>query len=375
MDLDVPTTTLEGVGPATAERFTQFGVETVADLLRATIDDLHAMVGGLASPEEVRRWRAAAAFLELNGMTNQWAEALAAGGLDSVEELALADGPTWRATLDAALAGGVTPDVPDDALLADLRVDAMRVHVTGAVQVTVGDLSGEPVGGADVTVGGRSATTDARGRARVSRVPLGRRLRLVVQAEGFEVEVLEDPAVLSDEFTVGVTAVELLPVEAGEPDPQFLSELDGDLLPPLAADSMTTEARGAAELREGDVLLVRKHYADGETAQLTSKFLEYRAGTFVAVSYRVPLADLPGDVELQDHVRRRGGAFEPVFVTPGKLALWKAQRRARRATAQAPPAQTIAEREVRMQAYEEALRLELARGSMTRGLAPPPEGA
>ncbi len=354
--MDTPVGEIEGVGPRTAQLFAAMGVYTASDLLRASAEGLHGAVRDVASLDEVRRWRAMAAFLQVAGMTNQWAEALAVAPFTSMQAIHHADHGALRDAFDTALASGVTPDAPDELTLAELRRDiAVLVH-TGAVNVTVRDESDAPVVGASLRVGVMRATTDARGRARITRIPLGRRTRLVVEQAGFAPAAVDLDAPLLDESHLGVKIVRLAPAEAGlaaGAAPATLSEYEGDVLPALSEHAMTSETRDGAALRERDVLMLRRFHENGTTAQVTSKFLEYRDGTFVAVSFRVERALLPPNALLRQHFQVRGGRLEPVAMNATRLDFHKAMRRARAAMAGRPPAQTIAERDARMHEYAE----------------------
>jgi len=293
-----------------------------------------------------------AAFLQVEGMSAQWAEALAKAGFDSLEAVHGAGRAPLRQALDAAVAAGTAPDAPDDAALAALQVDvAVLVH-TGALNVTVRDERGAPLAGAAVRAGARRVITDARGRARLLRLPLGRRVRLVVESAGHATATREVPHLLLDEFHLGAEIVSLVPEPAAAPR-RRLSEYDGDELPPLSAHAMITEARPAAGLRERDVLMLRRFYEDGTTAQLTSKFLDYGDGEFVAVSFRVPRSLLPADAAPRQHFLVRGGGLARIGMNATRLDLHKAARRARAAIAGHPPAQTIAERDQFIHEYLE----------------------
>jgi hypothetical protein len=352
---DSPVTLVEGIGAATARRLEDSGIFTVFDLLRAGAEDIHAAVHEVASLAQTLRWRAAAALLQVNGMTNQWAEALVAGGVDSIEQLHSATHAELRQALDAARAAGSIPDVPDDATLHALRVDAAVLQFTGAVNVTVRDDVDLPVAGAAVKVGALRGTTDARGRARIARIPLGRSARLVVEKTGFMTETLDLERPLLDESQVAVEVVQLVSAGAVAGATVHLSEYDGDLLPPLSVGAMTTEARAAGALRDRDILMLRRFYEDGTTAQLTSKYLEYRDGTWVAVSFRVPRSQLPSGAAVRQHFIYRRGRFDAIAMNATRLDLFKAMRRARAAGAGRPPAETIAEMDARMREHAELI--------------------
>jgi hypothetical protein len=324
-------------------------VYSVADLLRASAETLHGAVASIASLEETRRWRAMAAFLQVAGMTSQWAEALAVAPFTSLQALHHADRGALRQAFDTALAGGVIPAAPDELVLAEMRRDvAVLVH-TGALNLSVRDESDEPLAGALLKLGTLRATADARGRARIARIPLGRRTRLIVERAGFTTAVIELDAPLLDEAYVGVEVIHLEPAVAGAAaPPELLSEYDGDVLPALSEHGMTSETREGVPLRERDVLMLRRFHENGTTVQVTSKFLDFRDGSFVAVSFRVERALLPASAAVRQHFIVRSGRLERIPMNATRLDFHKAMRRARAAMAGRAPPQTIAERDARM---------------------------
>ena len=348
---DSPVTLIEGIGPAAQTGLGQIAVHNVFDLLRTSAEDLHAAVDGIASTREVERWRTMAAFLQVEGMTNQWAEALAQAGFPSIESLHQADAADVRSAFDAALASGASPDAPDEDSLTAMRLEFAVLAWSGAVNVTVLDEADSPIRGADVRVGVRHGRTDARGRVRLTRIPLGVRARVVASKDGFQTRTGEVEGLLRDEFHLGVELLRLEAAPTANPEPQRLSEYRGDVLPQLSAHAMTTEAHGEDELRDRDVFMLRRFYRDNTTAQLTSKYLEYEAGRFFALSYRVSRDRLPDGIREREHLLLRRGKFERVAMDALRLDVFKAMRRARAALRGRPPAQTLAEKDARMHAF------------------------
>ncbi len=351
---DSPVSLIEGIGPQIASRLEDCGVYTVFDLLRAAPPTIHAMVSDRASLEQAAGWRAAAGLLQIRAMTADWAEVLVRGGVTSPAAIcSRPHGELARILADGHQAG-VSADEPDAATIEDMRVDAAVLAHTGAVDVTLRDDAGEPIAEAEARVGDLTARSDSRGRFRITRIRLGQRQTLVVSHPGFETLAHELSALHVDHREVGVLVLPLERVAAGSAAPQVsarLSEYDGDELPALSADSFTTEARGASELREGDLLVLRLFYADETTAQLTSKFLDWEEGQFIVVSFRVPLTDLPAGAALGDHFFHRSGAFSKVRLHATRLDIFKAMRRARKQMSSRPLPETATEREASLREY------------------------
>ena len=339
----LPVTDLEGVGPASATALATISVHSVADVIRASAEHMHSVVSH-ASIDTVREWRAMALLMEVDQVTAQWAEALAKGGVASVETLRRKTPTQLVDVFAAARDANTIPDVPSAEQVVAMILDATEIHFTGRMCGTVRKTDGAPVAGAQVSCGGVSTVTDTRGRFRLIRIPLGATLRLRVEAQGYQPLSHDNPRVTRNDSVVDIQG---LVVEAATPGfaEARLSEYEGERLPPLVPDAMTTEARTDA-LRDGDVLVVHRFYQNGD-AQLVSKFIEYEAGRFFALHWRVPVADFPSTPGPKSVWRYRKQSLIPLALTPSKLAVLKAQRRRKAAFANRPTPETRVEWDTR----------------------------
>ena len=333
-------TEIEGIGPTTATELESIGVHTVADLFRASEQALHAATN--ASLETARRWRAMARFIEIEGVDNQLAEALADGGLETVEQLRIRTAEELGSMFTAAKGAGKIPDVPETEAVYAILLDATILDLTGALNGTVRDDEDEPLEGVTVRIGGGEWTTDARGRFRATRITLGATNQLVLEKEGYETLVFVNPPLLSDDAAVAVEVFELEPGlelegdEEAEEHGDELCEYEGDLLPPLSQHAMSTRSMGDAPLRDGDVLVVHKEYAGGDDVQLASKYLRYENGRYFTLHWRVAKSELPSGASLKDTLRYRGGEFRRIEkngAMPHRLRMLAAMRRVRKESA------------------------------------------
>ena len=357
-------TELEGIGPATATELEAIAVHKVADLFRASEQAIHAATS--ASLETARRWRAMARFIEIEGVDNQLAEALADGGLGSVEQVRFRTAAELGAMFTAAKDAGKIPDVPETEAVYAILLDATILDLTGALNGTVRDEEGSPIEGVTVRIGGGEWSTDVRGRFRATRITLGPANQLVLEKEGFETLVFVNPPIVTDDATIAVEVFVLEPapevVEDDDTPTEYADELceyDGDLLPPLAPNAMTTRAMGDAPLRDGDVLVVHKEYAGGDDVQLSSKYLRYESGRFFVLNWRVPKSDLPSGTGLKDTVLHRAGDLRKIDGNPHRLLHLAAMRRVRNRMAGSPKPTTPMEIDAAIQARVEALLEEL----------------
>ncbi len=345
----LPVTWLEGIGPATAARLAQIDVHTVADLVRANVAQVSAAAGNRVSVETAERWRAMALLAEMEGADNQLVEALGRAGVLTTEEVWLRDVADLVAIFQQAESAGIIPAAPALDAVHAMRLDAAVLHLTASLNGTVLDTDGAPVEGARVDIGDRVYTTDDNGRFRANRIAQGRPVQLLVRHDGFESLLIEDVPVLADDALIRVSTFTLeFPLVTGETAAAIhLCEWEGDRLPPISHEPMTTRAMGGPDtLREGDVLVLHRYYAGGDDAQLASKFLQYDEGRFVTLNWRVPVGRLPQAHALKQVFRYRNGNFKRLDLSPSSLRHLLALRRARNTRARGAPPSTPMEVDV-----------------------------
>ena len=89
-----------------------------------------------------------------------------------------------------------------------------------------------------------------------------------------------------------------------------LDEFDGDILPPPTSFRADIERYGEDDLRDGDLLVVHDHLADGTEASLVSVFGALDHDRLVTRAYAVALDRLTGPTDPGQYYRFQGGAFE-----------------------------------------------------------------
>ena len=345
---DTPLSYIEGIGGRVEARLQELNLFFVFDLIRASAEQIHSALKDTHSVEQVRRWRAMALLLQVDAVDGQAAEALVRADVSSIEKLKDATRAELQQLFADAEQQGMIPTVPSDDDLVAMLLDATRIHFTGGLNATVRDTDGRPVAGARVRIGLVRVTTDVRGRFRVLRVPLGARQRLVIEHDEFRAHTVENPPLTAnnDLIRTEIYTVERVPAGAGAPR-ERLSEYDGDVLPPMSEIGMTSRQLTRADVRDRDLLVLHELAANGRDAQLVSKYRDYEGGRYLALKYRVPVADLPAGAAPRDAFLYRGGTFVPIKLTPSKLRTFRALRRAHKAFAGRPAPSTEMERDAR----------------------------
>lgn len=317
-NLQLPVSEIEGIGPRLAGLLEGAGLHVVGDLLRVPSNSIHAATDKLASVDQARAWRQMAALLEIPSMNPQWAEALVLAGLCTLTDLASTDFNQFVAHFDQAKATGKIPTVPDAATIAGIMAKATALANTGTVTGTVTDATPTPVAGARVQIGPAFVSTDARGRFRISQLPLRQKLLVVVSHpdRGADRKVLEaanTDAAIVHAFTLSPDSL-----------PYHRSQLDGQRLPKdFSAFPVKAEEMPAGAIRQDDLFKVILFYADGRHAKLTSKLLTFDDGVILVHWAKVPLQDLPAGIELRDHLIRRGNGWRKVVMNRQRLLKYK----------------------------------------------------
>lgn len=282
---------IPGVSPAQASAMAAVGVHLGSDLLRSDRQALVRAVAGVTL-EEVRAWQGFARLLECDGMTPGIVQALLVAGFNTPAELAGA-----RFSRVTAALAGVVPALDADATVA-LMLAARTLDLTGVVNGTVVASGGRGLTGAAVHGGGQSLVSDARGRFRLTGLPLERPLTLIIshptkrEKTFLAVKAYPSAALIGKSFRL-----------TGQPAPALrLSALAGDLLPPPGSAPFTTEAQTGAP-PAGDVLRLVSLYANGD-GRAVSMFPDFAQGRFILRTYRLPKVALPAGIALTDWLKQ-----------------------------------------------------------------------
>jgi hypothetical protein len=324
---DTPVSAIEGIGPAAERALEGTGVHTVADLLRATLGQLHNAVRALASLEEVRAWRQMALLLDVAAVTPQWAEALvhAEVFVDDLPHRSLSE---LLAMFAAARADGLIPNEPTPDQAAAMQRDAAVLGLTGSMSGVVQIEDGTPVKGAKLSIGTQTAESDALGRFRLLRIPLGRRPVLRVEHPDYAPLVVENPPLRRRFDALGSTTFTLADsVAASGPR---LAEVWGDRLPTPSGVHIREHRVTLEELEPNDLLLVVELYTSAPDAKLSSRLKVWQDGEILVPTVRLPLAQLPAGVKLHDHFLWQNGSLHPVSVDRDGVRRYRARLRARK---------------------------------------------
>mgnify|MGYP000861620413 CR=1 FL=1 len=284
---DIPTIT--ATQASALESVTLF---TLDDLLRT---ERGALVRRLPqiTLTEIRGWQAIAELSQLDTITVAEAAALQAAGVSGIDEFS-----DW----DLARLRPILTQRDDEQLLA-LAKGSVRLRHTGVVNGNVRLRDETPVEGARVTVAGRDAVTDARGRFRVIGLPLDNRVAVAGTHPQLGHKLLTAVPVRRAGALVAVTLV-----LGGRPRaPRRYSQRRGDTLPPLGSSVITTRVESTPPETD-DLLVISGRYARGDY-RVASEFLDFEDGVFVRRLYRLPAASVPAAAVVSDGLGWRNDAW------------------------------------------------------------------
>lgn len=309
---------IEGVGPKTAARLSAVGVETLLDFVALPAADYHEALDGAASLAEIERWQAMAFTMQVDAVDGQFAEALARAeyGLLELAMTSLAD---LRGVFERARAARKIPNVPETEILVDMIREAALLSASRCLLGKLVDADGQPVVGATVRVSQRATVSNANGLFKLAGL-LDESDKLIVEYDDQRYR-LAGYALLRDADDTGFERFSL--DEHARVEAKVLSELDGDALPPMRGWAVVTRHHVGEALRDGDVLRVRRLYADGEDAKLHSIFNSFDGSAFVTHTYRVGLDTIAEPVVVGDHLMHHGGGFSKVDLDRDDWAAWK----------------------------------------------------
>jgi hypothetical protein len=334
--LSLPTSAIEGIGRELSGQLKEQEIYTVGDLLRVEPRRLQAALHSRRSLAEIRSWCHMASFLQIGGMTPQWAEALVREGFATPRDIRSRDLPGLRKLFTKARDDGIAPDVPKAATIAEMMKEAAINEFAGALNGTIVDEDDKPVTGASVRIGREHEVSDKRGRFRIIRIPFTAKSTLAISHPDFLPARFRLRRVETSNF-IGSKVFRVRRLRAGgRPPKRVLMEARGDVLPPVGDARIALREVERENLFEHDVFALTEFSADMQRGKLVSKLLAYEDGEFWLQYVWVPLSELKRGVKSGDCFVLRRDAFEEIRMDAIKLRGWPVMLRTMRRMG-APP--------------------------------------
>jgi hypothetical protein len=318
---------LSGVSVQAAARLRKLGIHTTEDLLRADRRRLADKVPGV-TVVDVLAWQQIAELLEVQGVTLAQAEGLHATGVETLDELASKSLSTVHALVAKMRANGVAVGSPTDDQLVEWSKDALLLRHTGTLNGTVLGPRGGPIRGVVVRCMGIDGKTDARGRFRLRRVPLGRPALVSLSHARYVPVTAEARSVVPSGVLAGESFRLTRKKAGGASAPSVLSELTGDALPPLDGASFTERVQTASPSKVD--LLVVNELLQGGIVRVASRLFDFDGTLHIVRVYRLPATKVRGSVAVGDHLRFVDGRWEAVDLKPKGVTAYRRKLREQR---------------------------------------------
>jgi hypothetical protein len=325
---------IEGIGSTNTEALARIGVVNLLDLLQRREETVHAAVRSDASRAQVHSWRQMTALLQVREITPQWAEALVRGGIETIDELTAASFDRIKELFHQSNEERMIPSIPEDNALAGMLADAAVLRNTGNLTGRVEESAGQPVAGATASMGLARVATDTEGRFRLLRIPLAGRPPLIIKHPQYRTLVINGPSMTYNVDVVNVLRFRLEPLPVGDERPvesvDRLSELEGNVLPPMQGHRVRSVRLEANQLRDHDVLMVRYFFRRSDDLELVSRLKTYEDGEVVVHTFRFPKSRFASDVQVGDHFLVKGDELVKVEMDPIRLLRHKLVLRSRK---------------------------------------------
>jgi hypothetical protein len=175
---------------------------------------------------------------------------------------------------------------------------------------------------------GIDGKTDARGRFRIRRVPLGRPALVSLSHARYVPVTVAARSVVPSGVLAGESFRLTGKKAGGTSAPLVLSELSGDVLPPLDGASFTERVQTASPSKVD--LLVVNELLQGGVVRVASRLFNFDGTLHIVRVYRLPSTKVRGSVAVGDHLRFIDGKWQAVDLKPKDVARYRRKLREQR---------------------------------------------
>jgi len=311
---------IEGIGPKTKSQLNTHNIHTLLDLIAESPGELHEKVDGLASEEEIRQWLNMAAFMQMDAVSGQFAEALIKGGVKSISEIALKPKAQLEEIFNNASSNRIIPEAPNSDTIFEMIREATILTFSQTYLGKLIDESGNAVANASVKVYYQQATTNSNGYFRLFGL-MSSEDKLLIQTEEGVHHCFDGYPISRYADNIQVDFLELN--SESEVAQEFLSEYDGHTLPPTGSYPIRTNTTKTDDLRKGDLFLVRSIKPEKNEITLQSIYNEFDGSQFTVQLFKYPMEDLNITIAERDYVRLHFGKLKKVKGDRSMVKYWK----------------------------------------------------
>jgi len=246
--------------------------------------------------------------MQVDGITNQFAEALVRGGKSSLFHLSRPNPKKILEVIDEAHEKNIIPEDTKLPTLDDViewQKDGIRIMLSGVFSGRIIDSeSGKPVENATIKIDYLQALTDSEGRFRIHSVPYGKTVAVV-----FADNYLTRKIYLN--IVPGRLSANTLKLKKGSEEALKIDEYDGKLVRTFEkGDEIVTMMKDFGDIPDGAVFQFRKFYKGEPIAKLLSLERTKIGHKLVVDKIKVDKSMLPEDAKAEDLFIKKDGSLQ-----------------------------------------------------------------
>ena len=250
---------IEGIGNAYGNEMKKHNISKTEDLLIHSELALNQILGKIAGfpTSKIREFQVCAQFLQIEGMTGQYAEAFYRAGRGNLLKLAAPDPSVLVEEMDKAVEESVVPEGINLQTAIKFQKEALKINYTGKVFGLL-ESETEPIRNAVIYYNNETSVSDENGYFWCSAVPFNS-VKLIIRAEGYHREIRKY------KITPEVRPLNKIRLRKGIDEEKIVDEYAGEPIRHTDADDeIIFEDVSLDDLPNGSPLELRYRYKDNQ---------------------------------------------------------------------------------------------------------------
>lgn len=301
---------IEGIGVKYRSALKKADINNIDDFLDKSILSILRKLNKKEKISEkmLKKWRQMAELMQVDGITNQFAEALVRSGTTSLYRLSK---PNPKKVLERIKEAHKKNIIPEDAKLPTLdeviewQKDAIRIMLSGVFSGKIIDSkTKKPIKDSTIKIGYLQALADSGGRFRIHSLAYGKTVAIVFAdkylTRTFHLDIKPEKLSLN-----------MLKLKKGSEEELKIDESEGKLIRTFKkGDEIITVQRDFKDIGEGIVFQFRKFYKRKPVAKLLS-LERTKIGHKMEISQiKVDKSMIPKDAKAEDLFIKKNGKFQ-----------------------------------------------------------------
>jgi hypothetical protein len=308
---EIPVAEIEGIGEAYAEKLANVGIYHIGDLVFIDPEIEYTRLDSEIPLPNLGKWKAMAAFMQIPGINNQFAEALVRNDIFTLEDLFEASPEKIVKKIDDAFDKKIIPEKADLLTVVEWQKEAIKLSYTSGINGLVSDQeTKKPMEGATVSCFGRTTKTNKQGEFILNLVPYGEQ-SILIEKEGYydfkmAVNVGARPLKIKTSLKKSVD---------GFSSPTHASEYESQHVNIAPEDTLVMKQKNLDEIPDGTHLRILKFYKRKPLAKLFS-LSKSKVGQKVFIDIiKIERDVVPEGAEEQSIVKKEKGKLVKTDIT------------------------------------------------------------